>query len=208
MRTGKWLASSVILFILMRSLVLSGPVHHYNQSHDGDEESRVLSRAKRFSMNEYLVILITVFNAFIFFYNNVETFFPTVLKSRQAVSSSNNFIIANQPPNIITSNQQSSPVTPASILTKRPKIDSFNVNESPVQSAEERSEMIDTVAEMLISGEISTDQVPEYIRWEVVELLNMKMQQQQRDLPDIVNTDVQLIQDNPAAPAEAEILLN
>ena len=207
MRTGKWLASSVILFILMRSLVLSGPLHHYNESH-GDEESRVLSRAKRFSMNEYLVILITVFNAFIFFYNNVETFFPTVLKSRQAVSSSNNFIIANQPPNIITSNQQSSPVTPASILTKRPKIDSFNVNESPVQSAEERSEMIDTVAEMLITGEISTDQVPEYIRWEVVELLNMKMQQQQRDLPDIVNTDVQLIQDNPAAPAEAEILLN
>ena len=113
-----------------------------------------------------------------------------------------------QPPNIITSNQQSSPVTPASILTKRPKIDSFNVNESPVQSAEERSQMIDTVAEMLITGEISTDQVPEYIRWEVVELLNMKMQQQQRDLPDIVNTDVQLIQDNPAAPAEAEILLN
>ena len=207
MRTGKWLASSVILFILMRSLVLSGPLHHYNESH-GDEESRVLSRAKRFSMNEYLVILITVFNAFIFFYNNVETFFPTVLKSRQAVSSSNNFIIANQPPNIITSNQQSSPVTPASILSKRPKIDSFNVNESPVQSAEERSEMIDTVAEMLITGEISTDQVPEYIRWEVVELLNMKMQQQQRDLPDIVNTDVQLIQDNPAAPAEAEILLN
>ena len=207
MRTGKWLASSVILFILMRSLVLSGPLHHYNESH-GDEESRVLSRAKRFSMNEYLVILITVFNAFIFFYNNVETFFPTVLKSRQAVSSSNNFIIANQPPNIITSNQQSSPVTPASILTKRPKIDSFNVNESPMQSAEERSEMIDTVAEMLITGEISTDQVPEYIRWEVVELLNMKMQQQQRDLPDTVNTDIQLIQDNPAAPAEAEILLN
>ena len=208
MRTGKWLASSVILFILMRSLVLSVPVHHYNESHD-DEESRVLSRAKRFSMNEYLVILITVFNAFIFFYNNVETFFPTVLKSRQAVSSSNNFIIANQPPNIINSNQpsRSSPVTPASILIKRPKIDSFNVNESPVQSAEERSEMIDTVAEMLITGEISTDQVPEYIRWEVVELLNMKMQQQQRDLPDIVNTDVQLIQDNPA-PAEAEILLN
>ena len=207
MRTGKWLASSVILFILMRSLVLSGPLHHNNESH-GDEESRVLSRAKRFSMNEYLVILITVFNAFIFFYNNVETFFPTVLKSRQAVSSSNNFIIANQPPNIITSNQQSSPVTPASILTKRPKIDSFNVNESPMQSAEERSEMIDTVAEMLITGEISTDQVPEYIRWEVVELLNMKMQQQQRDLPDTVNTDIQLIQDNPAAPAEAEILLN
>ena len=206
MRTGKWLASSVILFILMRSLVLSGPLHHNNESH-GDEESRVLSRAKRFSMNEYLVILITVFNAFIFFYNNVETFFPTVLKSRQAVSSSNNFIIANQPPNIITSNQQSSPVTPASILTKRPKIDSFNVNESPMQSAEERSEMIDTVAEMLITGEISTDQVPEYIRWEVVELLNMKMQQQQRDLPDTVNTDIQLIQDNPA-PAEAEILLN
>merc|ERR1712232_764631 len=46
------------------------------------------------------------------------------------------------------------------------------------QASAQRDGTIDQIAEMLIRGEISTEQVPEDIRWEVVQNLNKKMQEQ------------------------------
>ena len=75
MRTAKWLASSVLVVLLVRALVLvqARPALHQ------EGEQRILSREKRFSMNEYLVLALSVFNVFVFLYNNIETFFPAAL---------------------------------------------------------------------------------------------------------------------------------
>ena len=75
MRTAKWLASSVLVVLLVRALVLvqARPTLHQ------EGEQRILSREKRFSMNEYLVLALSVFNVFVFLYNNIETFFPAAL---------------------------------------------------------------------------------------------------------------------------------
>lgn len=169
MKTAKWLASSVILFIFMRSLmVLSAP--RYENTSEDEHNQRLLSRSKRFSMNEYMVIALSMFNAFVFFYNNIDTFFPSVLRSRLTTTSNSN-------QNVIIANQQPSFATPDQSQLSLP-----SDNVSSEQSAQDRLDMINGVAEMLIAGKITTNQVPEDIRWEVVQYLNDKMQEQQRDI--------------------------
>ena len=74
MRTSRWLASSVILFILLRVFVRSAPFPRHDPENHSNEKA--LSRSKRFSMNEYLMIAISVFNIFVLLYNNIETFLP------------------------------------------------------------------------------------------------------------------------------------
>ena len=98
MRTAKWLASSVLVVLLVRALVLvqARPTLHQ------EGEQRILSREKRFSMNEYLVLALSVFNVFVFLYNNIETFFPAALTKTSpepapALVSTYNFQSTQQP---------------------------------------------------------------------------------------------------------------
>ena len=145
MRASKWLASSVILFILLRALVRSGPILEPNTHSDGDHEEsnqRLLSRSKRFSMNEYLMLALSVFNVFVFLYNNIETFFPATVKTSSRYE------------NNILRNRQESIQLPASapplMMTSPPPPTDQNLDEDYFQVNQDREEMIDQIAEMLI----------------------------------------------------------
>ena len=174
MKTSKWLASSVILFILLRVFVRSAPLPKHDSDYDRQEErnnsnEKVLSRSKRFSMNEYLMIAISVFNIFVLLYNNIETFFPQRNSlSKTVVANSVDLNQANADSGFYESTLDlplsASQISPAAPLSR--------------QASAQRDETIDQIAEMLIRGEISTEQVPEDIRWEVVQNLNAKMQDQ------------------------------
>ena len=136
MRTSKWLASSVILFILLRVFVRSAPVTErgsYASQNENDSGEKALSRGRRFSMNEYLMIAISVFNIFVLLYNNIETFFP----ARISLSKT----IPNVPDVSVNLNQ----VQPDTILPE-------STVEAPIatQSLLGREDTIDQIAEMLI----------------------------------------------------------
>merc|ERR1712045_332605 len=90
MRTAKWLASSVMLFLFLRALIVVQGRPHNSDENDGDDNHRLLSRTKRFSMNEYLMLALSVFNVFVFLYNNIETFFPAAVKTQTQLSVNNN----------------------------------------------------------------------------------------------------------------------
>ena len=97
-------------------------------------------------MNEYMVIALSMFNAFVFFYNNIDTFFPSVLRSVTRSTNSNNnqnVIIANQQPSFVALDQSSLSVP--------------SDNVSSEHSAQDRLDMVNGVAEMLIAGKITTN---------------------------------------------------
>ena len=150
MRTSKWLAFSVILFVLLRVFVRSASLTKHNSDHHTDEEENhsneqaLLSRSKRFSTNEYLMIAISVFNIFVLLYNNIETFFPqrnslskTVAGNsddlNQATADSSYYeSTLDVPLNIKTDN---SPAAPLSLSS---------------QASAQRDQTIGQIAEMLI----------------------------------------------------------
>ena len=76
MHVAKILASIMIVFLLMRAVACSKPTNANYEEYQKQGEEKLLSRSKRFSMNEYMMIILSVFNVFVFMYNNVETFFP------------------------------------------------------------------------------------------------------------------------------------
>ena len=138
MRTAKWLAYSVILFLFLRALILVQGRPHENE--ESDNNQNVLTRVKRFSINEYLMLALSLFNGFVFLYNNVETFFPVVkTRSQQSFNSNNLNIAPTAAPQLfspVTTTTESSP----GILAR--KDDSFYDIE--------RETMINQIAEMLI----------------------------------------------------------
>ena len=120
MRTSKWLASSVILFILLRVFVRSASLPRQNGSlHQTgkDSDEKALSRSKRFSMNEYLMIAISVFNIFVLLYNNIETFFPgraSLSKTVPSVSSDSSVplsVMPAQEDSVLAQSSLQAPVT-------------------------------------------------------------------------------------------------
>ena len=142
MRTSKWLASSVMLFLLMRALahaaVMRNGDNDFHKEDDEQTSEKLLTRSKRFSMNEYLMIALSVFNVFVFFYNNVETFFPAKLKSsfktQSQPSTSLPMVFTTSPPKFNLNNE---------ILER-------NIYEENDQDNQDREIMIDQIAEMLI----------------------------------------------------------
>ena len=150
MRTSKWLAFSVLLFVLLRVFVRSASLTKHNSDHHTDEEENhsneqaLLSRSKRFSTNEYLMIAISVFNIFVLLYNNIETFFPqrnSLSKTvggnsddlNQATADSSYYeSTLDVPLNIKTDN---SPAAPLSLSS---------------QASAQRDQTIGQIAEMLI----------------------------------------------------------
>ena len=149
MRTSKWLALSVLLFVLLRVFVRSASLPKHHTDHTTNEEGnhsneKALSRSKRFSMNEYLMIAISVFNVFVLLYNNIQTFFPQRNSFSKTVGG--NSVDLNQatadssyyeptldvPLNIKTDN---SPAAPLSLSS---------------QASAQRDQTIDQIAEMLI----------------------------------------------------------
>ena len=150
MRTAKWLASSVLVVLLVRALVLvqARPTAHQ------EGEQRVLSREKRFSMNEYLVLALSVFNVFVFLYNNIETFFPAALTKASPEPT---------PAPVSTYNIQSAPLQPQQQQPQQQQLPSWlqtTTEAGPVVAGDlysdtatlgqERQGMIDQIAEMLI----------------------------------------------------------
>ena len=115
-----------------------------NKSEENEDNNKLLSRAKRFSLNEYLMLALSLFNGFVFLYNNVETFFPVVkTRSQSNVNSNNLNIDTNAVPPL------SSPVitrTESSLGILARKDDSI------IQGSldKEREAMINQIAEMLI----------------------------------------------------------
>lgn len=142
MRTSRWLAYSVILFLFLRALILVQG-RPYN-SEENEDNQKLLSRAKRFSVNEYLMLALSLFNGFVFLYNNVETFFPVVkTRSQSNVNSNNLNIVPTAAP------QFSSPVitrTESSLGVFARKDDSIIQGSLDM----EREAMINQIAEMLI----------------------------------------------------------
>ena len=143
MRTAKWLAYSVILFLFLRALILvQGRPHE--ESEESDDNQKLLSRVKRFSINEYLMLALSLFNGFVFLYNNVETFFPVVKTRSQSSVNSNN--LNNVP---TAASQLFSPAitkiepTPGILARKEDSINGGSLDF-------EREEMINQIAEMLI----------------------------------------------------------
>ena len=149
MRTAKWLASSVLVVLLVRALVLvqARPAAHQ------EGEQRILSREKRFSMNEYLVLALSVFNVFVFLYNNIETFFPAALTKASPEPA---------PALVSTYNIQSAPLQPQQQQQQQqlPSWLQTTTEAGPVVDGDlysdtgtlgqERQGMIDQIAEMLI----------------------------------------------------------
>ena len=130
MRTSKWLASSVILFILLRVFVRSASLPP--QGAENDTKEKALSRTKRFSMNEYLMIAISVFNIFVLLYNNIETFLPARSSPPVSVESvPSDSVNLNQAPqeNLLVGSSVAAPA---------------------VQARADRDQTIDQIAEMLI----------------------------------------------------------
>ena len=149
MRTSRWLAYSVILFLFLRALILVQG--RPNNSEENEEKQKLLSRVKRFSVNEYLMLALSLFNGFVFLYNNVETFFPVVKTRSQSNVNSNNLNIV---PTVAP--QLSSPVitrTESSLGILARKDDSIIQGSLDM----EREAMINQIAEMLIRYIIKTD---------------------------------------------------
>ena len=145
MRTSKWLASSVILFILLRVFVRGASLTKHNSDYDRNEENhsneKALSRSKRFSMNEYLMIAISVFNIFVLLYNNMETFFPQRNTFSKTVASSS--VDLNQA-NADSGFYESTPDVPL-FPTQKSEAAPFSS-----QASAQRDGTIDQIAEMLI----------------------------------------------------------
>ena len=142
MRTSRWLAYSVILFLFLRALILVQG--RPNNSEENDDKQKLLSRVKRFSVNEYLMLALSLFNGFVFLYNNVETFFPVAKTRSQSNVNSNNL---NNVPTVAP--QLSSPVitrTESSLGILARKDDSIIQGSLDM----EREAMINQIAEMLI----------------------------------------------------------
>ena len=142
MRTSRWLAYSVILFLFLRALILVQG--RPNNSEENDDKQKLLSRVKRFSVNEYLMLALSLFNGFVFLYNNVETFFPVFKTRSQSNVNSNNL---NNVPTVAP--QLSSPVitrTESSLGILARKDDSIIQGSLDM----EREAMINQIAEMLI----------------------------------------------------------
>ena len=142
MRTSRWLAYSVILFLFLRALILVQG--RPNNSEENEDKQKLLSRVKRFSVNEYLMLALSLFNGFVFLYNNVETFFPVVKTRSQSNVNSNNLNIV---PTVAP--QLSSPVitrTESSLGILARKDDSIIQGSLNM----EREAMINQIAEMLI----------------------------------------------------------
>ena len=142
MRTSRWLAYSVILFLFLRALILVQG--RPNNSEGNEHKQKLLSRVKRFSVNEYLMLALSLFNGFVFLYNNVETFFPVVKTRSQSNVNSNNLNIV---PTVAP--QLSSPVitrTESSLGILARKDDSIIQGSLNM----EREAMINQIAEMLI----------------------------------------------------------
>ena len=142
MRTGKWLAYSVILFLFLRALILvqGRPL----KSDASDVNQRLLSRTKRFSINEYLMLALSLFNGFVFLYNNVETFFPAVKTRSQPSVNSNNLNNVPTSAPLIFSPDITTTKSSMGILARND--DSLNVGSLDF----EREKMINQIAEMLI----------------------------------------------------------
>ena len=152
MRTSKWLAFSVILFILLRVFVRSASLPTHNTDYDRHEggnhsNEKALSRSKRFSTNEYLMIAISVFNIFVLLYNNIETFFPQrnslskTVESKpvdlnQAAAESSYYESTLTAPLSVTTDSLTSQISPAPLLSS--------------QASAQREETIHQIAEMLI----------------------------------------------------------
>ena len=142
MRTSRWLAYSVILFLFLRALILVQG--RPNNSEENEDKQKLLSRVKRFSVNEYLMLALSLFNGFVFLYNNVETFFPVAKTRSQSNVNSNNLNIV---PTVAP--QLSSPVitrTESSLGILARKDDSIIQGSLNM----EREAMINQIAEMLI----------------------------------------------------------
>ena len=142
MRTGKWLAYSVILFLFLRALILVQG--RPSKSDESDDNQRHLSRTKRFSINEYLMLALSLFNGFVFLYNNVETFFPIVKTRSQSSANLNNLnnVQTSAPQNLspdITSSKSS-----LGILARK--------DDSLIEGSLdfEREKLVNQIAEMLI----------------------------------------------------------
>ena len=154
MRTSKWLASSVILFILLRVFVRSAPLTKHSSDYDRNEEGnhsneKALSRSKRFSMNEYLMIAISVFNIFVLLYNNVQTFFPQRNSFSKTVAS--NSVDLNQANAGSASGYYESTLDlPLSVKTDNVASQSSPVAPLSSQASAQRDETIHQIAEMLI----------------------------------------------------------
>ena len=152
MKASKWLAFSVILFILLRVFVRSASLPKHDGDYDRNEEEthskeKTLSRSKRFSTNEYLMIAISVFNIFVLLYNNIETFFPQRNSLSKTVAS--NSVDLNQA-SADSSYYESTLDVPLSVKT-----DTLASQTSPAapfssQASAEREETIHQIAEMLI----------------------------------------------------------
>ena len=152
MKASKWLAFSVILFILLRVFVRSASLPKNYNDYDRNEEEihskeKTLSRSKRFSTNEYLMIAISVFNIFVLLYNNIETFFPqrnsltkTVESNpvdlNQATAESSYYESTLAAPPSVTTDTLTSQISPAPLLSS--------------QASAQREETIHQIAEMLI----------------------------------------------------------
>ena len=149
MRTSRWLAYSVILFLFLRALILVQG--RPNIREENEDKQKLLSRVKRFSVNEYLMLALSLFNGFVFLYNNVETFFPVVkTRSQSNVNSNNRNIVPTVAPLL------SSPVitrTESSLGILARKDDSIIQGSLDM----EREAMINQIAEMLIRYIIKTD---------------------------------------------------
>ena len=156
MRTSKWLAFSVILFILLRVFVRSASLPTHNTDYDRHEggnhsNEKALSRSKRFSTNEYLMIAISVFNIFVLLYNNIETFFPQRNSLSKTVAVASNSVDLNQA-TADSGYYESRLAVPLSLQT-----DQAASQNSPAaslslssQASAQRDETIDQIAEMLI----------------------------------------------------------
>ena len=142
MRTGKWLAYSVILFLFLRALILVQG--RPSKSDESDDNQRHLSRTKRFSINEYLMLALSLFNGFVFLYNNVETFFPIVKTRSQSSVNSNN------QNNVQTSAQQN--LSPDITISKSSLGILARNDDSSIEGSQdfEREKLVNQIAEMLI----------------------------------------------------------
>ena len=149
MRTSRWLAYSVILFLFLRALILVQG--RPNNSEENEEKQKLLSRVKRFSVNEYLMLALSLFNGFVFLYNNVETFFPVVKTRSQSNVNSNNLNIVPTVAPLLSSPVITRTESSLGILARK--------DDSIIQGSldMEREAMINQIAEMLIRYIIKTD---------------------------------------------------
>ena len=149
MRTSRWLAYSVILFLFLRALILVQG--RPNNREENEDKQKLLSRVKRFSVNEYLMLALSLFNGFVFLYNNVETFFPVAKTRSQSNVNSNNLNIVPTVAPLLSSPVITRTESSLGILARK--------DDSIIQGSldMEREAMINQIAEMLIRYLIKTE---------------------------------------------------